>query len=55
MEAKLIVFIIYCLIILVVGYLGFRKTKNLGDFYLAGRNLNMWIAAGTFAGRTSSK
>lgn len=50
MDVKLIFFIIYCLIILFVGYLGYRKTKTLGDFYLAGRQLNKWIAAGTFAG-----
>lgn len=50
MDIKLLLFIIYCIIILFVGYLGFRKTKGLSDFYLAGRKLNMWIGAGTFAG-----
>jgi SSS family transporter len=50
MDVKLLFFIIYCIIILFVGYLGYRKTKTLGDFYLAGRQLGKWIAAGTFAG-----
>ncbi len=49
MDIKLILFGVYCIGILLVGYLGYLKTKTLGDFYLAGRKINKWIGAGTFA------
>lgn len=49
MDIKMILFVIYCVAILGVGYYGYLKTKTLGDFYLAGRKLNKWIGAGTFA------
>lgn len=48
MDIKWVLFIIYIVVILGVGYWGYTKTKTLADFYLAGRKINKWIGAATF-------
>lgn len=42
---KAIVLVLYVVGMIALGYLASRRTKNLGDFFLAGRNLGPWISA----------
>lgn len=42
-------FIIYVLIVWGIGYYGYKRTQSLLDFHVAGRNLGLIPAAGTFA------
>lgn len=42
---KALVLVLYVVGMLALGYLASRRTKNLGDFFLAGRNLGPWISA----------
>ncbi len=50
MDIRIVLFIIYCVGILALGYYGYLKTKTLADFYVSGRRMPTWVAAGTFAG-----
>jgi sodium/proline symporter len=43
MSATLAGFILYLLLILVVGFLTLRLTKTLSDYLLAGRRLGVWV------------
>ena len=38
-------FFFYLLLVLLIGYYGYRRTKNDTDYYLGGRNLSPWVAA----------
>lgn len=38
-------FIAYLLVMLVIGWLAWRRTKNLSDYILGGRRLGPWVAA----------
>lgn len=42
---KVVVLVLYVVGMLALGYLASRRTKNLGDFFLAGRNLGPWVSA----------
>ncbi|MCS7242201.1 sodium:solute symporter family transporter [Candidatus Caldatribacterium sp.] len=42
---KALVLVVYVVGMLALGCLASRRTKNLGDFFLAGRNLGPWISA----------
>ncbi|MBL7033983.1 MAG: sodium/proline symporter [Candidatus Delongbacteria bacterium] len=46
-------FVIYLLVILVVGFLTYRFTRSIGDFLLAGRRLGPWLTA--FSERASGE
>ena len=46
-------FVVYLLVILVVGVLTARRTKTLGDYLLAGRRLGPWVVA--FSERASGE
>ena len=41
----LIAFVIYLLVMLTIGMLYFKKTKNSEDYFLGGRKLGGWVAA----------
>lgn len=45
MLVKYITVALYVIMILVVGYLGLRKTKSFNDFFLGGGNIGPWMSA----------
>ncbi len=53
MEPTVIGFIVYLVVILVVGLMTVRLTKTLDDYILAGRRLNVWVVA--FSERASGE
>lgn len=53
MNFTLIGFILYLLLVLVVGFITYRINKSHKDFFLAGRNLNPWVVA--FSERASGE
>ena len=53
MNFTLIGFILYLIIILVVGFLTYRRNKSHKDFFIAGRRLNPWVVA--FSERASGE
>ena len=53
MNATLVGFIAYLLIVLVAGGITYTMTKTQADFLLAGRKLNVWVA--TFSERASGE
>lgn len=38
-------FVVYLLVMIIIGFVYFKKTKNSEDFFLGGRSLNGWTAA----------
>ncbi len=48
MTAKIIVVSAYALMIIVVGYLGLRRTRTFNDFFLGGGNIGPWMTAFTY-------
>jgi sodium/proline symporter len=38
-------FVVYLAVILLMAYVGYRRTSNLSDFILGGRSLNSWVTA----------
>ncbi|MFD3155501.1 sodium/proline symporter PutP [Haloimpatiens sp. FM7330] len=40
-----IVFIIYLFLMLLIGFIYYKKTENLSEYILGGRNLNSWVTA----------
>ena len=42
---KLCIVAIYILVMILIGYFGMRKTKNVGDFFLGGRTIGPWLSA----------
>jgi len=40
-----IVIIIYIFILLIIGFISGKKTKDASDFYLGGRNIGPWVTA----------
>ncbi len=42
---RVAVLVLYVVGMLALGYLASRRTRTLGDFFLAGRNLGPWISA----------
>ena len=53
MSAVAVGFVVYLLVILVVGVITARRTKTLPDFLLAGRRLGPWVVA--FSERASGE
>ncbi len=53
MNFALLGFIVYLVLILVVGFITFRINKSHKDFFLAGRRLNPWVVA--FSERASGE
>lgn len=53
MNITLIGFLIYLLIVLLVGFLTYKKNKSHDDFFIAGRRLNPWVVA--FSERASGE
>ena len=45
MITKIIVISLYALMIIIVGYLGMKKTKSFSDFFLGGGNIGPWMSA----------
>lgn len=43
--AILIAFVCYLMLMIYIGVLSMRKTKNTEDYFLGGRGLNSWVAA----------
>lgn len=41
----LVAFIVYLAVMLLIGFLYFKRTKNTEDYFLGGRKLNGWVAA----------
>lgn len=38
-------FVVYLLVMVIIGFVYFKRTKNSEDFFLGGRSLNSWTAA----------
>ncbi|MCK4287954.1 MAG: sodium/proline symporter, partial [Bacteroidales bacterium] len=53
MNYTFIGFTLYLIIVLLVGFLTYRKNKSHNDFFLAGRKLNPWVVA--FSERASGE
>jgi sodium/proline symporter len=53
MNYTLLGFIIYLIVVLVVGFLTYKNNKSHGDFFIAGRKLNPWVVA--FSERASGE
>lgn len=53
MNFVLLGFIIYLVLILLIGFLTFKSNKNHNDFFVAGRRLNPWVVA--FSERASGE
>ncbi len=53
MNFVLLGFIIYLVLILLIGFLTFRSNKDHNDFFVAGRRLNPWVVA--FSERASGE
>lgn len=53
MSFTLIGFIIYLLIVLIVGFYSYRRNKSHDDYFIAGRKLNSWVVA--FSERASGE
>lgn len=45
MEIKIIFVLLFVLGMFIIGLMGMRKTKNVGDFFLGGRNIGLWLSA----------
>lgn len=45
MNTGILVIVVYVLAMVILGYFAMRKTKNLGDFFLGGRNIGPWMSA----------
>lgn len=45
MNSALLTFIIYLVILLIIGLIAYRSTKTYGDYILAGRSLNPWVTS----------
>lgn len=45
MVTKVIVISLYALMIILVGYMGMKKTKSFSDFFLGGGNIGPWMSA----------
>ena len=45
MSPLLVAFIVYLVILVIVGFMTWRLTRTLADFVLAGRRLGPWVAA----------
>lgn len=48
MAATYISIIIFIGVMLYLGYIGMKRTKNVNDFFLAGRNIGPWLSAFTY-------
>jgi sodium/proline symporter len=53
MDYTLLGFIIYLVIVLVVGFITYKNNKSHDDYFLAGRKLNPWVVA--FSERASGE
>ena len=53
MNFTLIGFIVYLLVVIVVGFITYRSNKSHKDFFIAGRKLNPWVVA--FSERASGE
>lgn len=53
MDFTLLGFIIYLLIILVIGFISYKANNSHQDFFIAGRKLNPWVVA--FSERASGE
>ncbi len=45
MEIKLAILVLYVVAMLYLGYVGMRRTRTVGDFFLGGRTIGPWISA----------
>jgi len=53
MNFILIGFVLYLVLILIIGFLTYKSNKNHSDFFIAGRKLNPWVVA--FSERASGE
>ncbi len=44
-----IIFVIYCFVMVYIGYLGYKKTQNIDDYYVASRSFGLGVAIPLFA------
>jgi len=49
MYIKWSIFILYCIGMLYIGWLGYKRTKSTSDYFVAGRTLGIWVAVPLFA------
>ena len=38
-------FVVYLVVVLVIGLIAYRRTTDLADYILGGRKLNAWVTA----------
>ena len=41
----IVVFVLYLVMMLVIGFVAFKRTSNIADYYLGGRSLGKWVAS----------
>ena len=41
----IVVFVLYLVMMLVIGVVAFRRTSNTTDYYLGGRSLGKWVVS----------
>lgn len=49
MVGSWLIFIIYCVFMLWIGYYGYKKTKDSSDYFVAGRSLGLGVSIPLFA------
>ena len=49
LTANWVVFVLYCIAMLTIGWIGNMRTKNSDDFYVAGRSFGLKVAIPLFA------
>lgn len=45
MNSTAITFILYLIVLLIIGWAAFKSTKTFGDYVLGGRGLNVWVTS----------
>lgn len=49
MTVKILILIAYVAVFLGIGVIGMRKTRNVGDFFLGGRGIGLWLSSFSYA------
>lgn len=43
MNVEISIFLLYLIVIIIIGYYFYKKTKGIEDFFIAGRGLGRWV------------
>jgi SSS family solute:Na+ symporter len=47
---KILALVIYMIVMVAIGFFSLKRTKNIGDFFLANRSLGPWVSAIAYGG-----